>query len=149
MAPGAAVASLGEPDADFAGFAGADGDVAGESFLPVAPGLDQVAVSVVAVGETVVRAGLPPWRVGLGCEPQSGGVVLACLIGITSPEENVSKTVERVGLQKPGADLAEHCQGLLQVPGSLLAAAELQVNAAEQEQDLGFAGPVAHVMEQG
>ena len=73
--------------------------VAGEGFLPVVPGLERVAVGVVGAGEAAVRAGLLPWRAGLGCEPESGGVVRACLIGVTCPAENLPEAVERVGLQ--------------------------------------------------
>jgi hypothetical protein len=102
------IASPGEPGTDFAGFRGADDGVAGEGFLPVVPGLNRVAIGVAGASESAVRAGLLPWGVGLGCEPQSGVIERACLVGFTSVQENVTKAVERVGLQNPSADLAGH-----------------------------------------
>jgi hypothetical protein len=145
----AAVTDAGEPAADFVGFGCADGGVAGEGFLPVVPGLKRVAVSLAGAGEAAVRAGLLQRRVGLGCEPESGSVVRACLVGVACPDENVTEAVECVGLQNPIADLAEDGQGLLKVADSLLVAAEPQVSFAEPGQDLGFAGCAADILEQG
>ena len=102
----AAVADHGEPGADFVGFGSADGLISGEGLLPVVPGLTRVAVGLAGAGEAAVRAGLFLRRAGLGCEPESGGVVCACLFGVTCPEENFTKAVERVGLQTRIADLA-------------------------------------------
>ncbi len=53
-----------------------------------------------------MRAGLLLWRVGLGRELESGGVVRACLTGVACLGEKVPEAVERVGLQDRIADLA-------------------------------------------
>ena len=113
------------------------------------PGLERVAVGPAGAGQAAVRPGLLQRRVGLGCEPESSRVMHACLISVTSPEGNLTKAVERVGLQNPIADLARHGQGLLKVPGSWLVAAEPHVNFAEADQKFGLAGGMTHVMEQG
>jgi hypothetical protein len=60
----AVVTSRGELGADFDGFRGADGIVAGESFFPVVLSLKRVSAGLVGAGEATVRAGLLPWRAG-------------------------------------------------------------------------------------
>lgn len=145
----AAVTDHGEAGADFVGFGGADGGVAGEGFLPVVPGLKRVAIGLAGAGEAVVRACLLQWQAGLGCEPESGGVVRACLTGVTSPEENLTKAVERFGFHSLVADLAEDGKCLLQIPGSLVVAAEPHVNLAEADQAPGFAAWMTHFLEHG
>jgi hypothetical protein len=45
-----AAANRGEAGADFVGFGGADGGVAGEGFLPVVPGLDRVVAGLIGAG---------------------------------------------------------------------------------------------------
>jgi len=145
----AAVTGPSELGTDFAGFGGADGVVAGEGLLPVVPGLDRVAVGVVGAGEAAVRAGLLQWRADLGGEPESGGVVFACLAGVTCLEENVPEAVERVGLRLRIAVLAGHGQCLLEVAGRLLVVAEPQVSLAEPDHDLGFAERATEFLEQG
>jgi hypothetical protein len=93
MAIVVAVPGDGEAGADVAGFGGADRGVAGEGFLPVVPGLNRVAVGLAGAGDAAVRASLLPWQAGLGCEPQSGGVVHASLIGVTCLEVNLTEAV--------------------------------------------------------
>jgi hypothetical protein len=61
----------------------------------VIPSLNRVTVSLAGAGEAAVRAGLLQWRVGLGCEPQRGGVVRACLLGVTRLEENLTKACSK------------------------------------------------------
>ena len=139
----ACIADPGDTGTDFVGFGRADGGVAGEGFPPVVPGLNRVAVSMAGAGETGVRAGLLPRRAGFACEPERGGVVRTSLIGITCQEQDITEAVERAGLYIPAADLARDGQGLLKVPGSLLAAAEPHVSFAKPDQDLAFAGCVA------
>ena len=76
-------------------------------------------------------------------------MVRACLISVTCPEGELTKAVERVGFHSRIAEVAEHGQGLLEVPGSLLVAAEPQVDIAEPGQALGLAFCMAYVTEQG
>ena len=76
-------------------------------------------------------------------------VVGACLTGLAGLEENIPEAVERVGLHDPGADLARYGQGLLDGSGSVLVAAEPQVNLAEPDQGVGFVSCVAHFVEHG
>jgi hypothetical protein len=132
----AAVIGRGEPGTDLAGFGGTDGVVAGERLLPVVPGPHQVAVGLVGAGEAAVGAGLLPWRAGLGCEPESGGMVRAGLIDVTGLEENLTKAVAHVSLHDRVADVSKHGQDLLKVPDSLLVAAEARISLAEIGQDL-------------
>lgn len=113
------------------------------------PRLSQVAVGVAGAGQTAVRAGLLHWRADLGGELERGCVMRAGLTGLTCLQENVPETVERVGLLSRITDLAERGQGLLKVPGSLLMAAELEVNLAQPEEGFGDADFFARFMEQG
>ena len=76
-------------------------------------------------------------------------MVRACFIGFTCLTQNVTEAVERAGFQNRIADLTRHGQGLLKVPGSLLVAAEPQINLAERVQSLGFADCATNFVEQG
>jgi hypothetical protein len=133
---GVAVAGRGEALADLAGFGGADGRVAGEGFLPVMPGLTRVSVAVIDTGQATMGVGLVPWRVGLGSLPERGGEVVACVAGVTGPEEYLAEAIECVGLQLPVAVLAQHDEALLETAGSLPVGADFQVDLAELDQDL-------------
>jgi hypothetical protein len=59
----------------------------------VVSGLNRVAAALEGVGEAAVRTGLLQWRASLECEPESAGVLRACGINVTGPEENVTETV--------------------------------------------------------
>src|ERR1700733_3731486 len=148
ISPVSTVAGHGEHGPDFFGFGGADRDVDGEGFLPVVAGLRHVALGLVGVSEAVVCSGLHPWRADLGCEPQRAGVVRVRLSGVTGPEGNLPEPVERFSFQTRIADLAESVQGPVKVPGSLVVAAQLQIDLAEMGVGLGFPGHVPYFTEE-
>src|SRR5450432_4611362 len=85
----------GEVGADLIGLGGAEADVEGKGFLPVAAGLVRIAVRVVGVSEAVVGARLLVFLASLDRHAERGGVLSASIRTPAGGEEHFTEAVER------------------------------------------------------